>query len=87
MTLLYHAYLKVHSPHGVFEGYLSDEPLSESKAMALLEEYSDIIHKVESIGMKIVGNDHGKVVVPGEVVRQSVLVFEIRAVGEPTQTN
>lgn len=55
--------------------------------MALSEQYSDIIHKVDSIGMKVVGNDRSKVVVPGDVLRQSVLVFEIRAVEEPTQAN
>lgn len=87
MTTLFHAYLKVHSPHGVFEGFLSDAPVSQSEAMALSEQYSDIIHKVDSIGMKVVGNDRSKVVVPGDVIRQSVLVFEIRAVEEPPQTN
>lgn len=87
MTTLFHAYLKVHSPHGVFEGFLSDEPIAEEDALAVTAQYSDIIHKADSIGMKVVGNERSKVVVPGDVLRQSVLVFEIRAVEEPTQTN
>lgn len=87
MAALYHAFLKVHSPHGTFEGFLSDEPMLEDEALALAAQYSDIIHKVDNVGMKSVGRERSKVVVPGEVLRQSVLIFEVRAAGEPPASN
>ncbi len=87
MAVLYHAFLKVHSPHGTFEGYLSDEPMLEDEALALASQYADIIHKLDVVGMKRVGGERSKVVFPGEVLRQSVLIFEVRTAGEPPVPN
>ncbi len=87
METLYHAFLKVHSPHGTFEGFLTDEPVSQEDALTLTARYSDIIHKADTIGMQLVGQERSKVVVPGDVLRQSVLIFQVRAVEEPPVPN
>lgn len=87
METLYHAFLKVHSPHGTFEGYLSDKPVSEQEALSLTAQYSDVIHETAVISMKLVGQERSNVVFSGDVLRQSVLIFEVRAAAEPPVPN
>lgn len=84
MTTLYHLHLTVNSPQGTFEGLLTDAPVELDAASQACAQYSAMILQAESIQMVAVGQGQkSTMVVPADVIRKSVLVFQIKPVDAP----
>lgn len=84
MATLFNVYLKVHSPRGVFEGRITDDPLEKSDADELMANYMDSVSHAKSLTMPTTEpGSKAMLVFPAEVLNQSVMRFYSMAVMEP----